>query len=146
MTCEKQQEVDRTVNGVKYFLRYVDDIVRTVKGDPGVVLEAANKSHPNVQFTIEELDSNDILAFLDLNVNAVSGKKVLCGWCQKPTDTGTILIFRGCASLLYKRSVVEGTVHRVFRSTSTWEDFDKALEKKWKQWIDNQYPKIGLTG
>ena len=46
MTCKKQQEADRTVNGVKVFLRYVDDIVRTVKGDPGVVLEAANKLHP----------------------------------------------------------------------------------------------------
>ena len=43
MTCKKQQEADRTVNGVKVFLRYVDDIVRTTKGDPGVVLEAANK-------------------------------------------------------------------------------------------------------
>ena len=51
MTCKKQQEEDRTVNGLKVFLRYVDDIVRT--GDPGVVLEAANKLHPNVQFTIE---------------------------------------------------------------------------------------------
>ena len=45
------------MNGVKVFLRYVDDIVRTVKGDPGVVLEAAKKLHPNLQFTIEELDS-----------------------------------------------------------------------------------------
>ena len=80
MTCKKQQEADRTVNGVKVFLRYVDDIVRTVKGDPGVVLEAANKLHPNLQFTIEELDSNGNLAFLDLNVNVDSAKKVTCGW------------------------------------------------------------------
>ena len=43
MACKKQQEADRTVNGVRVFLRYVDDIVRTVKGDPGLVLEAANK-------------------------------------------------------------------------------------------------------
>ena len=65
MTCKKQQEADRTVNGVKVFLRYVDDLVRTVKGDPGAILEAANKLHPNLQFTIEELDSNGNLAFLD---------------------------------------------------------------------------------
>ena len=115
---------------LKFFLRYVDDIVRAVKGDRGVVLEAANKLHPNSQFTIEELDSNGNLAFLDLNDNVDSGKKVTCGWYQKPTDTGTILIFRGCASLQYKRNVFEGTVHRVFRSTSTWENFDQALEKK----------------
>ena len=99
MTCEKQQEKDRTLNGVKVFLRYVDDIVRTVKGDPGVVLGVANKLHPNLQFTIEELDKNGYLAFLDLNINVDSGKKVTCGWYQKPTDTGTILNFRCCALL-----------------------------------------------
>ena len=130
MTCKKQQEADRTVNGVKVFLRYVDDRVRMVKGNPGVVLEAANKLHPNLQFTIEEFDSNGNLAFLDLNVNVDSAKKVTCGWYQKPTDTGIILKFRSCAPLQYKRNVIEGTVHRIFRSTSTWEDFDQALGKK----------------
>ena len=75
MFCKKQQEADRTVNGVKVFLRYVDDIVRTVKGDPGVVFEAANKLHPNLQFTIEELNSNGNSTFLDLNVNVDSTKK-----------------------------------------------------------------------
>ena len=57
----------------------MDDIVRTVKGDPGVVLESA-KLHPNLQFTIEELDSNGNLAFLDLIVNVDSAKKVTCSW------------------------------------------------------------------
>ena len=72
---QKQQEADRTLNGVKVFLRYVDDIVRTVKGDLGVVFEAANKLHPNLQFTVEELDSNGNLAFSYLSVNVNSGKK-----------------------------------------------------------------------
>ena len=40
----------------------------------------------------------------------------------------------------YKSSVVDGTVHRVFRSMSTWEDYDKAMEISRKQWLDNQYP------
>ena len=35
----------------------MDDIIRNVKGDPGVVIKAANNLHPNLQFTIEELDS-----------------------------------------------------------------------------------------
>ena len=71
----------------------MDDIVRTVKGDPGLVLEADNKLHQNLQFTIEELDSNGNLAFLDLNINVDSGEKLTWGWYQKPTDTGTILNF-----------------------------------------------------
>ena len=129
------------MNGVKVFLRYVDDIVKTVKGDPGVVFESAIKLHPNLQFTIEEHDTYGNSAFLDLGVNVDSRTKVTCGWHQKPTDTGTILNFRGCAPLQYKKNVIEGTVHRVFRSTSIWENFDQALEKNRKRWIENQYPK-----
>ena len=58
----------------------MDDIDRTVKDDPGVVLEAANKLHPKLQFIIEELDSNGYLAFMDLNVKVESGKKLTRGW------------------------------------------------------------------
>ena len=50
MTCKKQQEADRAENGVRVFIRYVDDIVRTVKGDPGLVLEAANKFFEKVNY------------------------------------------------------------------------------------------------
>ena len=84
MTCTKQQETVGTENGVIVFLRYVDDIVKTVKGIPGLVLEAANKLHPKLQFPMEELDMNGNLAFLDLNVNVDSGKKFTCGWYQNP--------------------------------------------------------------
>ena len=62
-TCKKQQEADRTENGVQVFLKYVDDNVRTFQPDSVVVLEAANKLHQNLRFTIEELDSNGNLAF-----------------------------------------------------------------------------------
>ena len=71
IACKKQQEADRAENGVKIFLRYIDDI----------------------------LDFSGNLAFLDLNVNVDSGKKVTCGWYQKPTDTGTILNFIDCARI-----------------------------------------------
>ena len=81
---KKQQEADRTDNGVKLFLRYVDRIVRTVKDDPGVFLEAANKLHPILQFSIEELDINGNLAFLVLNVNVDSGKKPHVGGTKSP--------------------------------------------------------------
>ena len=90
---QKQQEADLTENGVKIFLRYVNDIVRIVKGDPGVVPETANNLNPNLQFTIEELDRKGYLIFSVLNVNVGSGTKVTCGWYQKPTDNGTILRF-----------------------------------------------------
>ena len=59
--------------------------------------------------------------------------KLIVGWYQKPTDSDTILNFRSCAPLQYRRSVIKVIVHRVFRSTSTWEDYDKAMETNRKQ-------------
>ena len=52
---QEKQEVDRNENDVKVF---VDDIVRTVEVDPGIVLEAAYKLHIDLQFTIKEHDTN----------------------------------------------------------------------------------------
>ena len=36
--------------------------------------------------------------------------------------------------------MIEGTVHRVFRSTSTWEEYEKAMKINREQWLDNHYP------
>ena len=95
----------------------MDDISRAVKGAPGVVLEAAEKLHPNLQVTIKERDRNHNLSILDLNNNVDSRKNVTCEWYKKPTDTGIILNFKGGAPLQYERNSIEGTVHRVFTNT-----------------------------
>ena len=80
------------------------------------------------------------MPFLDLNINVLQGRGVTCSWYQKPTDTGTILTLRSCAPTQYKQSIIQGTVHRVFRSTSSWEQFDKDVETNRAQWLTNQYP------
>ena len=54
---------------MKLFLRCLDDIVRTAKGDPSVILQDADEFHPNVQFTLETPNENGDLAFLDTNKN-----------------------------------------------------------------------------
>ena len=69
-----------------FFLRYVDNTVRTIKVDPGIVLEAAKKLHPNLQFTIDELDSNGNLA---LKVNFDSGKRS-CGGIKNQLNSEPI--------------------------------------------------------
>ena len=118
----------------------MDVIVRTVRGEPSCLLDAANSLHPNLQFTLEKTNSEGNLPFLDLNINVSQGRRVTCSWYQKATDTGTILNYRSCAPTQYKRSVIQGTVHKVFRSTSCWEQFDKAMETIRAQWLTNQYP------
>ena len=105
----------------------------------------ANLLHPNLQFTIGKPNTNGKLAFLDLQTS-IDKRKINCGWYQKPTDTVTILNFRSCSPIQYKRSVIEGTAHRVFRSTSTWEEYDKAMKSTVNSdWITN-IRKVGRRG
>ena len=94
----------------------MDDIVRTVREEPSCLLDAANSLHPNLQFTLEETNSEGNLPFLNLNIIVLQGRGVTCSWYQKATYTGTILNYRSCAPTQYKRSVIQGTVNWVFRS------------------------------
>ena len=94
-----------------------------------------NSLHPILQFTLEKTNSEGNLPFQDLKINVSQGRRVICSWYQKPTDTGTILNYRSCAPTQYKRSVIQGTVHRVFMSTSSLEQFDKAMETNRVQWL-----------
>ena len=57
---------------------------------------------------------------------------------SKATDTGTILNYRSCAPLQHKKSIIQGTIHRLFRATSNWEAFQEALTKNEEIWERNQ--------
>ena len=141
-SCCRAKNKEKYTPQVKLFLGYVDDIVRKVRGEPSCLLDATNSLHRNLQFTLEKTNSEGNLPFLDLNINVSQGRRVwyqTCNWYQKPTDTGTILNYRSCAPTQYKRSVIQGTVHRVFRSRSSWDQFDKAMETNRAQWLKNQY-------
>ena len=48
---------------------------------------------------MEKVDKKHGLAFLDMAVHVDEQGKLSCKWYEKPTDTGTILNFRSCASL-----------------------------------------------
>ena len=52
---------------LKFFLRYVDNIVRTIRGDNKELLVAVNSFHPNPQFTLETTDDQNGLPFLQFN-------------------------------------------------------------------------------
>ena len=95
--CIAIREKNKSVQQAKLFLRYVDDIVITVKGDSEKVLRALNLLHPYLQFTRETPNTNGNLAFLDLQISIDKSRKINCGWYQKPTDTGTVQNFRSCA-------------------------------------------------
>ena len=122
----------------KMFSRYVDDILRSVKvAEIDRLLSYVNTLHPNLEFTIE-LQLNGTLPFLDMLIRQ-SGRTIGTEWYSKPTDTGLTLGFHACAPTKYKRNIVQGTVHRIDHSTSTWEAFDKGLRKAKIVWEANQF-------
>ena len=51
---------------------------------------------------------------------------------------GVFLNFRSCAPIQHKKKIVEGTVRRIFRSTSTRQNLDKALTENESIWL--KYP------
>ena len=137
--CNNQQIVGR-YEEMKMFKRYVEDIICTVRGDPDDYLKFANSLQNNLQFTLEKVNMEGNLAFLDINVNVSSESNITCHWYQKPTDTGIILNFCSCTTLQHKKIVIQGTVHTVLNATSDWLAFDKALEKNKTCSTKIQYP------
>ena len=69
--CSNQQTMGR-YEEMKLFKRYVDDIIRTVRGDPDEFLKFANSLHNNLQFTLEKINMEGDLAVLDINVKVSS--------------------------------------------------------------------------
>ena len=60
-------------------------------------------------------------------------------WYTKPTDTGLVMNFYALAPKKYKKSVVSGFVHRIYRACSSWSYFHQSLEKAKKILRENQY-------
>ena len=136
--CRENDQTDINYSSeTKVFLRYVDDIVRTVRGDTKELLDAVNNLHPNLETT----DDKNSLPFLDMSINVQPEGNIFCTWYQKPSDTGTILNYRSYAPLQHKKSIIQGTIHRLFRATSNWKAFHEALTKNEEIWEGNQYPR-----
>ena len=123
----------------KLFSRYMDDIIRSIpKHNIEAKLREINDLHPSLSFTIETEKEGQI-PFLDMKIIR-NNCRLSSTWYCKPTDTGLIMNFHALAPLKYKKSVVSGFVHRIFRACSTWENFHQSLEKAMQVLRNNQYP------
>ena len=133
---------DAEVKGdAELFSRYMDDILRDIKKNEikGKLVEI-NNIHPSLEFTHEEENENEnSIAFLDMKITRSNGT-LSSMWYTKPTDTGLTMNFHAVAPLKYKKSVVSGFVHRIFRACSSWENFHTSLTKAITILQNNQYP------
>jgi len=127
------------MDSAKLYDRYMDDILRTIHvSQIDNKLAEINLLHDKLKFTMEK-EVEGQLPFLDLCI-VHSESRLESKWYTKPTDTGLIMNFHALAPRRYKRSVVQGFVHRIHRACSDWKLFDQSMAKA-KQILErNQYP------
>ena len=121
------------------YFRYMDDILKknkTNKSDQE--LHDINKLHHSLTFT-RERENEGSLPMLDMSIMNEGGH-LSSTWYSKPSATNLIMNFHALAPLKYKRAVVTGFVHRIFRSCSNWKNFHDSLEKAKHILRMNQYP------
>ena len=128
-----------TRDDAKSFERYMDDIIRSIfENRIEEKVQQVNSLHENLQFTVER-ETDCKLAFIDMMMIR-DKQKLSSTWYNKPTDTGLIMNFHALAPKRYKRSVVAGFVHRIYRACSSWEHFHHSLERAKEILEKNQYP------
>ena len=121
------------------FHRYMDDVITICDKDKvDSKLRELNNLHPSLQFTVET-ENNNCIPFLDMLIHNELGN-LSSSWFRKPTDTGLTLNFHSLAPMKYKRSVIIGFVHRIYRSCSTWKNIHSGLESAKNILLNNQYP------
>ena len=123
----------------KLFGRYIDDLIRSI-AEEQVELKLAqlNSIHPNLKFTVE-YEKDGQIPYLDMLLIR-KGTQVQSSWYCKPTDTGLVMNYHALAPRRYKRGVVSGFVHRIYRACSTWQHFHQSLSKAKQVLEKNQYP------
>ena len=133
-------QFDADIRGeAKLYFRYMDDILtNNKKNTVDQKLLAINMLHPSLTFTIER-EQNGSLPMLDMRIINVEGN-LSSTWYSKPSDTGLIMNYHALAPKKYKRAVVTGFVHRIYRSCSNWNNFHDSVEKAKVILKRNQYP------
>ena len=126
---------DNTIKGnSKLYTRYMDDILCSIKKDSiESHLYMINNLHPSLSFTYE-VETNCKLPFLDMKICNNNG---LIGTGNQLTRA---LNFHALAPLKYKRSVVIGFIHRIYRACSSWSHFHDSVVEAKEILQNNQYP------
>ncbi|XP_066911760.1 uncharacterized protein [Clytia hemisphaerica] len=118
----------------------MDDILRDInKNAIDQKLEEINSLHPSLKFTVERETNCCTIPFLDMKITR-SENKLESSWYTKDTDTGLLMNFHALAPLKYKKSVVIGMIHRIFRACSSYKTFHEGLERAKVILNRNQYP------
>ena len=121
---------------IKFYKRYVDDtLILTKPSDLTNILSKFNSFHPNIQFTIDEFNNNDI-HFLDIQIHS-SGTSVY----RKPTHTGQYQHISSFSPWSRKVAWIRALVHRAYKICNTEDLLKDELQhiKNFLSW--NGFPR-----
>ena len=117
----------------------MDDVVTCLNKEViELKLEQIMGLHPALKFTCEREDKGH-LPSLDMML-IHKGNQICSTWYTKKTDTGLVLNYHSLAPSKYKRAIIIGMIHRIYRACSDWSYISESLEKAKLILRNNQYP------
>ena len=124
-----------------FYRRYVDDTPVTMPNTESATdfLQVLNSVHPSLSFTME-LEHDGSIPFLG-TVLTRCGSTLTTEVYRKPADTGLLLHFQSHVDSRYKKGLVNTTVNRAYRLSSTKEGFAKECNKLRTMFSKLRYPK-----
>ncbi|BHF75938.1 hypothetical protein SprV_0501903600 [Sparganum proliferum] len=125
----------------KFWARYVDDTFVVIERDQVLTFkEQLNAIFPDIQFTMEEEENNQ-LAFLDVLVCRKDCGGLKTKVFRKATNTTQILNFNSNHPISHKRSCVRALYRRVETHCSEMEDKVAELQYLRRVMRANGYPR-----
>ena len=123
----------------KIYVRYVDDIFLLVdRTDEINILKTKFEQNSVLKFTFE-MNTHSKIPFLDILINNSDNSFKTIVY-HKPTDHGQCLNYNSQCPEKYKKSVVINYLHRAYRISSTWSEFDTEIQHIKQVLINNNYP------
>ena len=116
------------VNHVKFWYRYVDDIVCLFTGTNRhleLFLKHLNSIHPSIQFTME-VETNKALNFLDLTLTREE-HHISFSIFHKPTQSDTIIPADSHHPVSHKHAAFHSMIHRLIHTPMSVQNYTKEL-------------------
>ena len=125
----------------KFYKRYVDDIFVVFKSENDVLLFKSylNGKHENISFS-NEVEENNVLAFLDVSVHRDEHNKMSTGIYRKSSFSGVFSNFFSYIPISYKRGLVMTLIYRCFNLASNYHTFHLEVIKLTTILRKNAYP------
>ena len=121
--------------------RYVDDTFTIVKkGKRDEVIAALNSFHPNIKFT-HEVEEEQQIAFLDVLLTKEENGMVQTSVYRKPTNNNIYIHWLSYAPKQWKVGTLSGIIRRAYEICSTEDSLKKELSHIKQVFIEtNGYP------